>query len=303
MVRRRNREKSNLHLYDSISLQQGGFCLGVKHKGIPAQSHHAVVTLRTQRHGPVVTRITKAAVEERPAADSLIGTSASGSTSHSRFWCLSVRPTRGCKTHRIESRVPLARSPAVRAGWQPTWPPLCADSIWQPMQCRPTTPLTPCRISKRRRAVSRKELKILRSTEGIPTLCICSRYTTTSLYNSTSRWKTWGSNLDHQFPGAKACQVHETSRKKEGVPGEIFELQQKSSYRAPSAQPPSSWWWTWRTGWRWSRNYFGHRREGFQEAWGRVSKTRCLEGSCSVWELDSSQCWQQSDAHSREWDL
>lgn len=82
-----------------------------------------------------------------------------------------------------------------------------------------------------------------------------------------------------------------------------FELQQKSSYRAPSAQRPSSWWWTWRTEWRWSRNYFGHRREGFQEEWGKVSKTQCLAESCSVWELDSSLCWQQSEAHSRKWDL
>lgn len=39
-----------LHLYDSISLKQCGLCLGIEHKGIPAQSHHTVMTLRIQRH-------------------------------------------------------------------------------------------------------------------------------------------------------------------------------------------------------------------------------------------------------------
>lgn len=75
--------KRYLHLYDSISLKQGGFCLGIEHKGIPAQSHHAVVTLRTQRNGQdghTHTHVTKAAVGRTPAADSPTGTSASGST-------------------------------------------------------------------------------------------------------------------------------------------------------------------------------------------------------------------------------
>ena len=43
-----------LHLYDGISLKQCGLCLGIEHKGIPAQSHHTVMTLRIQRHKQMV---------------------------------------------------------------------------------------------------------------------------------------------------------------------------------------------------------------------------------------------------------
>lgn len=43
-----------LHLYDSISLKQCGLCLGIKYKGIPAQSHHAIMTLRIKRHKQMV---------------------------------------------------------------------------------------------------------------------------------------------------------------------------------------------------------------------------------------------------------
>lgn len=39
-----------LHLYHSISLKQSGLGLGIKHKGISTQSHHAIMTLRIQRH-------------------------------------------------------------------------------------------------------------------------------------------------------------------------------------------------------------------------------------------------------------
>lgn len=77
-----------------------------------------------------------------------------------------------------------------------------------------TSCLTSCRIFRRRRAVSRKELNILCSTEGIPTLCICSRYTTTSLYNSTSRWKIRDSSWAHQFPDPKAHRAREHKEKK-----------------------------------------------------------------------------------------
>ncbi len=38
-----------LHLNDSIGLKQCGLRLGIKYKGIPAQSHHTVMTLRIQR--------------------------------------------------------------------------------------------------------------------------------------------------------------------------------------------------------------------------------------------------------------
>lgn len=43
-----------LHLYDGISLKQCSFCLGIKYKGIPAQSHHTIMTLRIQRHTQLV---------------------------------------------------------------------------------------------------------------------------------------------------------------------------------------------------------------------------------------------------------
>ena len=67
-----------------------------------------------------------------------------------------------------------------------------ADLFWTP---------TACRISRSRRDVCRKQVKILCSDWGMPTLCIFSRYTTTSLYSPTSLWKTVGSKADHHLPG------------------------------------------------------------------------------------------------------
>lgn len=45
---------TDLHLYDCISLKECCFRLCIKHKGIPAQSHDAIMTLRIQRHKQMV---------------------------------------------------------------------------------------------------------------------------------------------------------------------------------------------------------------------------------------------------------
>lgn len=44
----------HLHLYDGISLEKCGLCLGIKYEWIPAQSHHTVMTLKMQRHKLII---------------------------------------------------------------------------------------------------------------------------------------------------------------------------------------------------------------------------------------------------------
>lgn len=132
-----------------------------------------------------------------------LGTSASESMWRSHFWCLSTRPTHGCRIYHTEWCVLLSHLPDTTGKWMSST--VLHGTVWYTVhkstylkkKC-----LTVCRISRNRRDVSRKQVKILCSSEGIPTLCIRSRYTTTSLYNSTSRWKTLGSNVAHQFPDA-----------------------------------------------------------------------------------------------------
>lgn len=116
----------------------------------------------------------------------------------------------------------------------------------------PPPPLTVCRISRSRRHVSRKQLKIRCSTEGIPTLCIWSKYTTTSLYNSTSRWKARGSNVDHQFPDAniKSDIWWRAANIGRHISCNNYEKQKMNSsiYLALSAELLLGWWPIWQMG-------------------------------------------------------
>lgn len=137
-------------------------------------------------------------MEPPSTVNSPSGTFASESNWRSHFWCLSSHPARGCRIYRTVLCVLLGRSPEATGEWT-------SSTVLKQTRLYKSSSslLTMCRISKSRRDVSRKQVKILCSTEGMPTLCIWSRETTTSLYNSTSRWKNAGSNVDHQFPEEK----------------------------------------------------------------------------------------------------
>lgn len=188
---------------------------------------------------------------ELMSTDSPVDTSASESMWHNHFECLSDHPVHGCRIYHTGWCALLAHWPEATAAWI-----LLTEWIWHVTNLTqilyyslPSFP-TVCRISRSRRHVSRKQLKILCSTDGIPTLCIWSKYTTTSLYNSTSRWNAGGSNVDHQFPDAHRNRgaVAKTVRQKKTVQNCKNQKMHSSSYPALSVELLSGWWAIWQTG-------------------------------------------------------